>query len=289
MVKIFFTFIISITFTLMFFLQAQAYIPSSKMILGRVVENAFKLPLFVEQDLTLTLAEKTISVKEQWLFESENSIRLIVRGDKDLKDQVLFQNSYSDLQRTSSISGSNIVNKMPRPLFEKMFFIKTSENLMKFLIHQGIVADEILRSQNFKKLPGNNGFQYLPESFLRFGRVGGVVAYVFGPAPHGEVLNPGFWVEQDQFIILKIRSATGEELRVEKPTLYSRGARWPKDLSYTWGGNHSTAQAQVQVISVKTAEAPQKQLFQKVSDKRTAEFERTLGKSLIEEFYQRFR
>lgn len=271
--------------------KAQAYIPSAKMILERVAENSLKSPLFVEQEVTLVTPDQTVSVKEQWLFENENSIRLIVRGDKDLKDQIIFQNLYSDNQRTSSLSGYLQTQKVNRSLFEKAFFTKSSENLMRFLVQNGIVTDEIFRSQNFKRLPGNTGFQYQPEPFLRLGRIGGGISYVFGPSPKGDNVGPGFWVEQDQFNILKIRSATGEEMRAEKPTTFSRGARWPRELSFAWNTAQTSAQAQaqVQVTNVRLADAAQKQVFQKHLDKRTPEFERFTGRYLLEEFYLRFR
>ncbi len=275
-----------LTFTALF---AEAYIPSARMILDRVADNSLKTPLLVEQEVTLSTSEQSVSVKEQWLFESENSMRLIVKGDKDLKDQIVFQSLYSDSQKTSSVSGYLQTRKLSRTLFEKIFFIKTAENLMRFLVQQGIVTDEIFRSQNFKRLPGNAGFQYQPETFLRLGRIGGGVAYVFGPTPKGEGVGPGFWVEQDQFNILKLRSSTGEEFRAEKPTTFSRGARWPKEINFSWGAGQTSAQGQVQVTNVRIADSAQKQIFQKNVDKRTPDFERSTSKYLLEEFYQRFR
>jgi hypothetical protein len=269
--------------------NSHGYIPSARMILDRVAESALKTPLFVEQDVTILSADQSVSVKEQWLFENENSIRLIVRGEKDLKEQIVFQTLFSDNQKTTTLSGLLQTQRSPRGPLEKIFFFKGTENLMRFLVQQSIVGDEIYRSQNFKKIPGNVGFQYQPEAFLRLGRLGGSVAYVFGPPPKGDAISPGFWVEQDQFHVLKLRNANGDEMRSEKPTTYSRSAKWPKELSYNWGSGGSAAQAQVQVINVRMAEASHRQLFQKNADKRSADFERHTGRYLIEEFYQRFR
>lgn len=271
--------------------SAQAYIPSSRMILDRVAENALKMPLYVEQDLTITSGDQTVSVKEQWLFEDEHSIRLLVHGAKDLKDQLIFQNLYADSQKTTSLSGLLQTQKMARPLLEKVFFFKSSETLMKNLVQQGVVGEEIFRSQIFKKGSGPNAkFQYIPEPFLRLGRIGGGIAYVLGVPPKGDSLSPGLWVEQDQFNILKLRVSTGEELRAEKPTAFSKGARWPKELSYSWPGQRTGGQAQAQVLVVRKADANQRQIFQKNSgDKRTSVFERNTGRYLIEEFYQKFR
>lgn len=268
--------------------QAQAYIPSSKMILERVAENAAKAPLFLEQEVTLVSGEQNITVKEQWLFDGDSSIRLIVRGEKELKDQIVFQNLYTDNQKTTTLSGILQTSRQPKGLLEKLFFMKTTDELRRFLLKEGIVGEEINYSTNFKKMPGGK-FLYTPESFLRLGRIGGGVAYVFGPAARNEGSNPGLWIEQDQFHILKVRTTNGEELRAERPTTFSRGARWPKELNYTWGAAGSSSQAQVQVTSARVAEGPQRQIFQKHTDIRTSEFERHRGKYLLEEFYQKFR
>jgi hypothetical protein len=274
-----------------FVLQARAYIPSSGMIVDRVVENSLKAPLYVEQEVTIGSGAVSITVKEQWLFENENSFRLIVRGEKDLKDQIVFQSLYSDIQKTSSLSGLLQTTKLPRALLEKVLFIKTSDALKKFLVQQGIVTDEIYRSHNFKKGSGNTGFQYLPESFLRLGRLAGGVSYVFGPNSKADVIAPGFWVEQDYFNILKIRNSNGDEMRLVKPTTFSRGAKWPKEITYTSNGSNGAPQIQAQVLvtNVRLAEALQKQIFQKHVDKRALNFDQHSGKSLLEDFYQRFR
>jgi hypothetical protein len=264
---------------------ARAYIPSSRMILDRVVEKSLQTPLFVEQMVTLTSSDQTVTVKEQWLFDSDNSIRLVVRGEKDLKDQINFQNLYTESQKTSSLGGLLQNQKLPSSLFERMFFIKSTDLMMKFLVQQGIAGEEIFRSQNFRKVGGNSGFQYQPEPFLRLARMAGGVAYVFGPAPKAGAATAGLWVEQDQFNLLKIRNGTGDELRVDKPTTFARAVRWPKNLTYAWG----KSQAQVQVVNVRLAEVAQRQIFQMNSNKRTPDFERHTGKFLLEEFYQRFR
>jgi len=265
----------------------KAYIPSSRMILDKIVENALKTPLYVEQEVHLTSSQASVFLKEQWLFENENSFRLIVRGEKDLQDLIQFQIQFNDNQRSSSMSGSMQVSRLTHPLFEKIFFIKNTENLMRFLTQNEIVGNEIFNSQNFKKIPGNNGFQYQPENFLRLGRLGGRLSYVFGPTPKDEKLTPGFWVEQDLFNILKIRNSQGEEFRLEKLVAFNRGARWSKEMQFSWGAPLATAQ--IQALTVRTADTNLRQTFQKKLERRSHDFEKHAGKNLIEEFYSRFR
>ena len=271
--------------------QVEAYIPSSKMILDRVTENALKMPLYVEQEVTIVSGDQSVTLKEHWLFDSDSSVRLIVKGEKDLKNQIAFQNLYTENQKTTTLSGILQSSRKPKPLLEKIFFIKSSDGLAKFLIQQGIVGEEINNSNNFKKITqgSNVKFQYQPEAFLRLGRLGGGVSYIMGYPPKVEGSTAALWIEQDQFNILKIRNAQGEELRADRPTVFSRGARWPKDMSYSWGSSGSSSQAQVQPDVVRMAESPQRQVFQKHVDARSSDFERHRGRYLIEEFYQKFR
>lgn len=271
-------------------LKSFAYIPSARMILDRVTESSIKLPLFVEQEVTLVSGEQNMTLKEQWLFDDDNTVRLIVRGEKDLKDQIVFQNLYTDNQKTSTLSGILQNTRQAKPLMDRAFFIHSADSLMRFLVQQGIVTEEIYQAPNFKKIPNTQGkFQYVPAPFVRLGRTGGKVAWIFGPRPKMDIPAPGFWVEQDQFNILKIRNLLGDELQADRPTTFSRGARWPKEITYTWLSSGMNAQAQVQATSVRAAEAQQRQLFQKHGDSRTGEFDRHRGRFLVEEFYQKFR
>lgn len=271
-------------------LKSLAYIPSARMILDRVTENAIKLPLFIEQEVTLISGEQNVVLKEQWLYDDDNTVRLIVRGEKELKDQIVFQNLYTESQKTSTLAGILQSTRQTKPLLDKVFFIHTADSLMRFLVQQGIVNDEIYQAPNFKKVPNTQGkFQYVPTPFIRLGRTSGSVAWVFGPAPKVDIPTPGFWVEQDLFNILKIRNLVGDELQAERPTTFSRGARWPKEMNYSWMSTGVSAQAQVQAVTVRAAEAHQRQLFQKHGDVRTSDFDRHRGRYLVEEFYSKFR
>ena len=271
--------------------RVMAYIPSSRMILDKVVEGVIKTPIYVEQEVRLVSSQNVAYLKEQWLFESENSARVIVRGEKDLQDQLAFQIQISDRSQIMDQQRFGDRQKKKQPLMERVFFIKGTEGLMRFLVQSEIVGDEIFNSQAFKKIPGNNGFQYQPETFLRLGRVGGKIAYVLGPSPKEESSTPGFWVEQDLFQIFKLRNSKGEEIRFEKMTNFSKGIRWPKEMQMTWVGSGSSLSmmAQIQTNMVKVPDAVLKQLFQKKIDRKALEFEKHPAKNMIEEFYQRFR
>lgn len=264
-----------------------AYIPSARMILEKAAEGSLKSPLYIEQQVHLSSGNLNLYLKEQWLIENENNMKLIVKGDRDLNDQIQFQTSFNDNQKFSNFLGATQGIRMNQPLFEKLFFIKNPENLKRFLIQEGIVGQDIFQSENFKKIPGNNGFQYQPEPMTRLGRLGGKVAYVISNPQILDSNNPGIWIEQDAFQIMKIRNSLGAEFRVDKLTTFSKGARWYKTLELLWG--KSSSRAQITVTSVKSVDSNHRSLFQKKAEIRTTEFDRNSAKSLVEEFYQTFR
>lgn len=275
--------------------SSQAYIPSSKMILTRVAENSLRSPLYVEQELTVKVLDQSVTVLEQWLFQDENNFQLIVRGEKELKDQILFRNQYGSNKKSTSLlgatpsSGSMEPSKNSLPLMERILFIKSTQGLMRALMDSGVVGPEITQSENFKQITtqGQTNFQFQPEAFLRLGRTNGGISYIFGPKPTERENIPGFWVEQDQFVILKWRDQRGREIRMTRPTVFSRGARWPKEIIYRFDDGRIRAQSRATAAQI--ASSAQKQLFQKVTDKRTSEYQSSTGRALIEEFYQKFR
>ena len=270
-----------------FSLHSLSYIPSSKMIFERVVENSVKLPLYIELDLNISQGDQTVFLKEQWLIESENSIRILVKGDKEFKDQISFQVTDKDNQGNTYLSGTN--KTKIRPLMEKVLIFKKTEQIKQFLVQQGILKEEEINSVNFKKIPGNSGFQYQPELFIRLGRVDGGISYIFGPKPRNENPVPGLWVEQDQFFVRKIRNIQGDEIQFDKITTFSRNTRWTKVLEYFWRGNKGNGHARAQVTNVKIPDTNQRAFFTKFLDKKSPYFEQSSQRPLIEDFYQRFR
>lgn len=266
-----------------------AYIPGSRMILSRMGELSLKKPLYVEQEVQLGTGSEMVSLKEKWLIEGDNQFRLIVEGEKDLKGQLAFHAVYNDRDKTSTLTGSQESQRLSRPLLEKVLFLKESDNLVRFLMQCGVLTEEALRSEIFKRPPGGSNFQYFPESYVRLGRLGGTVSYILGPPPSGDGSALGLWVEQDQFNILKLKVPAGDEVRFEKLVSFSKGVKWPKEISYSWNSSQGPQTVIAQVGVADMADSNQRVLFSKAVDRRTSEFEGHPSRKLIEEFYLRFR
>lgn len=260
-----------------------AYIPSSKMILDKLVENNIAGPIFYEQEVLINGNGTNAAIKESWYVENENTMSVLVQGEKSLKDKVQFTIQYNGKKKTApqNLIKNNEVSSFD--FFEPIFFMKSQQKLIPYIVGAGIVGAEIQESSNFQKQ--KETFVHTPESFVRLGRTAGVVAYVIGGTNGIEAGQPGFWIEQDQFLIRKIRNSRRTEMNIEKWGSYSKGWKLPKERSFAWDDKT----AQVKMLDVKVPQGNLKSMITKAQEIKSSEYENSKEKALIEDFYLRLR
>ena len=136
-----------------------------------------------------------------------------------------------------------------------------------------------------KSIKSSKDADYQPESFIRLSRAGGTIAYAIGtPSPEDQEL-PGFWIEQDQFVLRKFRLPTKAEVTADKYSSYARGLMYPRTQVIRWGNNQVT----VQTISVSSRT---KDAFNQFGQKAATKMEALNSlpaAATVEEFYKRFR
>lgn len=278
-----------IFFIVNFGLMAQAYIPPTKMILQRVSDNAGSGLYLVEQEVQLNTGVEPVFLKETWIIENERTLRLTVTGLKELKDSVRLQFVYVGGQKWQMHGNQKESGDIPDEFLERFFHIRNHENLIAYL--QGL---KILPSLSGLKKPvqtgKNNEVKYEPEPFVRLSRSEGVINYAFGtPTPADQKdLGPGLWVEQDQFVIRKLRFPSQAEVTAENYGSFTRGLSFPKLRTIQWGQN--TVQLRLLTVSGKVANASHSL---KASSLDVPVMIKTplnpAAQTLIEEFYTRFR
>ncbi len=127
---------------------------------------------------------------------------------------------------------------------EKYFYFRDFKVIASDLVKAKMASSELLEK---KKILNIKDYSYKNEDFLRLSRVGGVVTFAFGtPAPVGEEAPPGLWVEQDQFVIRKIRLPSRAEIGAEKHTGFSKGLFFPKTRFVKWDNK----QVQINTLAV---------------------------------------
>jgi hypothetical protein len=273
---------------LLFATVSWGALPPTRMILQKTSENAGSGLYAIEQEVQFSSGESTMTLRETWLIENERAMRLTVTGDKELGAGFKLQFVYNGGQKWSLVSNSRKNEKISSDFIERFFHYRNPENLA-----QNLVLLKILPADGFQKRPvGRVGtdFKYQAEPWLRYSRTGGVVNYAFGiPAnPNQDLSNPGLWVEQDRFVIRKLRLPSQAEVSADNYSEFSKGLSLPRMRTLRWGSHTAT----IRLISVAARPATASNQVQPQSLDINTTLEGLKGQPAYEsvtEFYSRFR
>lgn len=262
---------------------SYGYIPPVRNILEKVSDNAGNGIYSLEQEVQINTGLDPLFLKETWVVENERTFRLTVTGVKELKDSVHLQFIYIGGQKWQLKDGKKEASKIPDEFIERFFHARNHDNLIAYLQNQKILPSPLGQ----RKFTGKDG-KYESEPYLRLARTDGVINYALGtPTPTDQSnLNPGLWVEQDQFVIRKIRFPSQAEIIAENYAAFTRGLNFPKLRTVQWGSNS----VHLRVLSVSTkAAADSFQTSSLESPRVIKNISNPAVQSLIEEFYSRFR
>lgn len=254
-------------FLIFFNFQALAFIPPNDFILKKVIENNGKGAYLVEQTVNLRFPTGTVSLDETVGIDSENLITIYTRSKPDSLIKVDFVIKYQNYKRDNGSS----VRSLSKEFFEPILFSRNADLLSK-------------KIETLFQLP-------LVDVPNRFSRHEGVVAFAFGkPTPSDSKIDlPGFWVEQDTFLIRKIRF--GSEAYLEQSDFVSsaKGLLIAKNKFIKWDSSEATIQIHKvheknkSALLNKNLQIPTQTKF-KIEGLDSSE----IAKS-IKDFYERFR
>lgn len=279
--------ILSLTLILWPFLSS-AYIVPTRTILQKTSGNAGAGLYAIEQEVQFANGDDTLTLKETWLIENDHTMRLTVSGGKDLQNTFSLQFVYNGGQKWSQSGGSRKNEKIPEDFLEKFLHFRNPEIFANHLAQLKIVP-----ANSFQKKPlarTGNDVKYEPESWVRYSRTGGVVNYALGIATPAEndLSYPGLWIEQDQFLIRKLRLPSQVEMSANNYNQFSKGLSFPRARTIRWG-NHTVT---IRTLSVSARPASANNLLQPGSLDKSTNWEglRNLAaKDVVTEFYTRFR
>lgn len=267
-------------------LISSAYILPTRTILQKTAENAGSGAYAIEQEVSFQNGAETLNLKETWVIENDRTMRLTVSGTKEQQNTIKFQFLYSGGQRYRLVDGSRKNENISEDFLEKFFNFRSSEIFANSLVHYKIIP-----AGAFNKKPGGRtsaDFKYDPEKWVRLSRVGGVVSYAFGNPAEPESATPGLWIEQDQFVVRKVRLPSQVEVTAENYNMFSKGLHYPRNRTIRWGTNT----ANIRVISAAARPNLAPTLFQPTSldiNQKVDGLNELPAKDAILEFYSRFR
>jgi hypothetical protein len=228
-------------------ISAHAYIPPYWMIMSRTADNHGKSSYLINQDIVFSHGDEALVVNERWTILNENSMRVEVTGKQQLRDKIRITYIYHNNKRYFlDETGARKSEKIPADFFEPYFHFRLSKNIKPLLVSQNIAPAVSLKSEPHR-YSAKNPTPTL-EPYVRLARSGGVVTYAIGnPTPvSSETASPGLWIEQDQFVIRKIRLPSALEVVAQNYTSYSQGLWLPQVRHVSWGNQT----AQVQLVGV---------------------------------------
>lgn len=268
-------------------ISTAALLPT-KTILQKTTENTGSGVYSIEQEVQFNNGDDTLSIKEVWLIENEKSMRLSVSGGKDLNNSFKLQFVYSGGQKFSLSNGGKKSEKIPDDFLEKYLNFRSTEAFFNQLIMGAIIPAGSPLNRTPIKTNGN--FTYEPEPWVRFSRAGGAVTYAFGNAtsPEQELNNPGIWIEQDLFVVRKLRLKSQVEMSANNYNQFAKGLYYPRQRTIRWGNNTVT----IRLISVSSRSNVPANLFQPGTldvNPKVEGIAQLPARDVITEFYTRFR
>lgn len=265
------------------FLQSLclAAIPKSSMILQRTAENSGRGIYQIEIEAQFPSAQETTVLREVWMIQDSQNMKVQISGMKDYKDIVT---AFIQITNGNRSFGKDL-RKSSSENWEKYFHSRHSEVLAQLMAQEKIAPATAYLSKPLKSL---KDFELTQESFLRLSRNGGVVTYAYGTPAIPEKTDetfPGLWIEQDQFLIRKIRLNSGAELTADKYSSYPSGLNFPKTRTIRWGGQQAT----LQTLNVSLKNKTQYDNFGSKTTSKPESFKLLPNGAVIEDFYKRFR
>ncbi|MGE0763958.1 MAG: hypothetical protein AB7N80_11820 [Bdellovibrionales bacterium] len=275
---------------------AQAHLPDYHMIMSRTAETHGRGLYQIEQDVVFRGDPDPLVVHETWWISGEYAMRVTFEGRGSLKGQAQGAFIYDNSQRHwRDENGALKTARLGEDWLEPLFHFRFSKNIKPRLVALQIAPAESLRDRHVQVTPNKETgpeYKYTPQSFMRLARTGGTVSYAIGtPTPPDESSSmPGIWIEQDQFVVRKIRTPSQALVTAEDYTRHPENLWLPRSRNLSWG----THSVQIHVGTVRPLGRQPRAAEVLKTSSLDAQKNPTLMLRLpeidsIREFYQRFR
>lgn len=263
-------------FTLLLALPAMAYIPKLSTVLSKVAGNNGNTKGLILKR-TVTLKEENLTWNETWYISHADSMKVDVDGTGADGGKWSFEILYKNGKRTSpTTDGKTKSFPLSPEFFEPLLHYRSSRALTSKLTAMQLLPSWAL-SRGGENEPSH-------ASFMNLDRLKGSVVYVLGSAETKNTqLPPRLWVEQDSFVVKKVRLGSQVEVEFDAIKEFEEGKIKQPELQSVFWKN-----ATVLVQNTTTEVVDQNKIEPHLK------FQKTVGLQLpdnvnIKEFYSRFR
>jgi hypothetical protein len=224
---------ISLLFSLFLVRPAQAYIPEYSLIASQAADQHGSHGAFeISQLVVFRKDGESYSVHEDWIVEDENRMLVTFEGRGPLKGLVQGRILYLGTQKYFYNNGV-MRQRLGEEWLKPFLHFRSSKYLRSRLVALNIAPPESLH--NRPPLDTKSKIKYQAPGFIRLSRVGGTICYAVGRPPvNGE--TPTAWIEQDQFVLRKLKTAHGVTFKASDYSENKPGLWYPSQMSYAFGG-----------------------------------------------------
>lgn len=233
---------------------AHAYIPRSQTIFSRTARNGGKGAYVIEQEVHFRSLAEPVTVREHWVIENGENMRLTAYSPKGAKENARMDVLYHDGKKTSADGGGTLqITPLSPEFIENFEHYRSGRSLMEALIHARIVPAAIQRERSRPTAANIASYRPQGEPYVRLGRDHGTVSWIFGEptAIDAPKLNPEAWIQQDGFVLEKIRFPPQSEVSADRFAISPGNLKLPRERTVTWNGNIVS----IRVLSVKALPA----------------------------------
>ncbi len=242
---------------------ALAYIPTLNFILNKTTSTTGRQIISIDQNVIFKVGNEQAVVQEIWLIEGDKNLKLSAKGQGSFLQNINLHYLYNAKNRTSMVAKSKISTAMSTDFFEKLLFIRSTDSFKNHL----------------KELSISNQ--------VRFSRADGRITFAIGD-PSGSKLNPQIWIDQDEFVIRKIRLPSEVEVDLSDIVQVSNDLWIAKSQTINWAGLQ--VQVKVKNISTKTGATLANFYPQNFDQPSELSFSsKSVLNEAIDQFYKRFR
>jgi len=258
--------------------SAWAYIPPYSMIVSRTAENHGRGTYVIDQDVIYKSENENQIVHETWTVSDENHMRLTFQGLGSLKDVIKGTIVYENQTRVVKEGSGNKSQRLGEDWVEPFFYFRASKTMRNRLVQLKIAPPDSLREDVPLKSEGDP--MYTPPPFIRLAKLNGMVTWAIEKTA-GVQDQPAIWIEQDQFVVSRLRTPSKDSVDAADYGKYENGFYAPRLRTYHWNDRSVT----VQIKNIKSLGASAKGV---VSTVGLTPFQFS-GSDAIRDFYLRFR
>lgn len=269
-------------FTLLLLLSqtASAYIPEYSLIASRAADQHGNGLYKIEQEVTYKREADSFTVKETWFVLNENTMRVTLEGRGPLRGLVSGSMIY-DGNVKAHVDADGLRNsRLGDEWLEPLFHFRNSKYFRSRLVNLKVAPGESLRDRPSLDAQSDTP-AYQAPSFIHLSRAGGSVDWLINAG-----LGPMLWMEQDQFVLRKFKSASNVTVHADDYAKYEEGLWYPRVRTY----NFEPYTIQIRTISVqslgKSNNDPRLRSSSLNAKQDALKLPDTDG---LREFYQRFR